>query len=403
MKKWVAAGILLILIGVAAVSFSKKNGLQSPQLPGEPVTTSPSTTESQTTESDGPLTLTRGTDVPLNIPQGYSIDIFASGIAGARDLQYSPGGTLLVTATRQGGVYALPDADKNGKTDETKRILTGLDRPHGMAFFQGKLYVAQETAVTRYDWNEKNLTASNGQKILTLPRGGNHYTRSMVIRDNGTILISLGSSCNVCREEHPWIATVIEKKLDDTDARVYSKGLRNAVFLAVHPTTGNVWATEMGRDQLGDDIPPDEINILQDGKDYGWPICYGDNIHDTQFDKNTYIQNPCNNTVAPAFKIQAHSAPLGLAFIQSSQFPASWRGDLLVSYHGSWNRSEPTGYKIVKLNVDGETVTQQEDFVTGFLSGGDVIGRPVDVTFDEDGNLYISDDKAGYIYRLRKS
>jgi len=169
----------------------------------------------------------------------------------------------------------------------------------------------------------------------------------------------------------------------------------------------------MGRDFLGDNLPPDEINIIEEGKDYGWPFCYGRQVHDTDFDKKVYVQivpqPPCGQTEPPIYEIPAHSAPLGLVFIHSSQFPDDWQDDLLVAYHGSWNRSTPSGYKIVRLKINDQKVISHEDFISGFLpasptgeQGTQTIGRPVDLMFDKEGSLYISDDKAGVIYKLAK-
>ncbi len=181
------------------------------------------------------------------------------------------------------------------------------------------------------------------------------------------------------------------------------------MFLSVNPKTNEVWAGDMGRDLIGDDIPPEEINILRDGGNYGWPICYDNKIHDTNFDKKTYVRDPCADTVAPIYTFQAHSAPLGLTFINSSQFPSDWQGDLLVVYHGSGNRSVPTGYKVVHMKVTGNNITGEEDFLTGFLPPNTSIGptgargRPVDVIFNSQGSLFISDDKAGAVYKVIQS
>jgi glucose/arabinose dehydrogenase len=158
----------------------------------------------------------------------------------------------------------------------------------------------------------------------------------------------------------------------------------------------------MGRDNLGDNVPPDEINIIHDGKSYGWPICYGTNIHDTNFDRKVYIADPCRTMIPPIYQVPAHSAPLGLAFIQSKQFAAGQQGDLLVSYHGSWNRTVPDGYKVVLLKVQGNTIVSSEDFMTGFISGRTVTARPVDLALDSAGSLYLSDDKSGQIYIIQK-
>jgi glucose/arabinose dehydrogenase len=195
--------------------------------------------------------------------------------------------------------------------------------------------------------------------------------------------------------------SVFESDLNGREPTVMATGLRNAAFLAINPITEQLWGTEMGRDNLGDNVPPDEINIIKEGQNYGWPDCYGNKIPDKTF--NRYAN--CTNTVSPIFEIPAHSAPLGLAFINSKQFPSSWQGDLLVALHGSWNRSTAIGYKVVHLIVRGDKITGSEDFMTGFNPGtqqNDSLGRPADVAFDKEGNLYISDDKAGVIYIVQK-
>jgi glucose/arabinose dehydrogenase len=195
---------------------------------------------------------------------------------------------------------------------------------------------------------------------------------------------------------------------DGTDFRRVAKGLRNSVFFTWNNQDGKIWAADMGRDLLGDNIPPDEINIIDPAAtstaDYGWPVCYGKNIHDTQFDKNTYIRNPCLEPFEKPSHIdlQAHSAPLGLAFVSSTYgWPQDYTGNLLVAFHGSWNRSIPTGYKVVRLILDKNGgFVRQDDFITGWLEGNKAIGRPVGLTYDKNGRLYISDDKTGIIYRV---
>ena len=186
--------------------------------------------------------------------------------------------------------------------------------------------------------------------------------------------------------------------MDGTGCSVYARGLRNSVGFVFHPTTGLMYATENGRDMLGDDLPPDEINSIEEGKNYGWPICYGKNIHDTHFDRNVYIRNPCLGLMPSLVDLQAHSAPLGLAFYTGDNFPQEYRGDLFVAYHGSWNRKEATGYKIVRIDMQDLTV---KDFATGWLTTtGNVLGRPVDIIVADDGSLFVSDDNAGKIYRI---
>ncbi len=249
------------------------------------------------------------------------------------------------------------------------------------------------------------LKATNKRKIIDLPSGGGHYTRTILFMpppDQSKLLISVGSSCNVCNEEDWRRAKILASNADGYDLGLFASGLRNSVFMAIHPVTGQIWATEMGRDYLGDELPPDEINVIEEGKDYGWPLCYGKNIHDTDFNKNTVT--PCKEPIMRAsyIDIPAHSAPLGLAFFPGDGWPKEYRGNLLVAYHGSWNRSEPTGYKIVRYRLDnmGKHLGN-EDFITGWLTKDNkAYGRPVDILIRPDGAIFISDDKAGLIYKV---
>jgi len=317
------------------------------------------------------------TGLPLNIPRGFSISIFAQDLGTPRDLEFDPTGKLLVSIPKEGQVVSLPDK---------KAVASNLNRPHGLAFANGKLYIAQEDKVT-----------VDGKKILDLPMGGNHVTRSLLVKDN-QLYISIGSSCNVCRESDPRRAAIYVANLDGSDFNPFATGLRNSVFLVTNPKNLEIWATDMGRDLIGNDIPPDEINIIGEGN-YGWPICYGQNIHDTNFDKNTYIRNPCQEPLEkPSFiDLPAHSAPLGLAFIPDT-WPTQYRGKLLVAYHGSWNRNPPTGYKIVLVDPQTKEIS---DFISGWLqSDNSALGRPVDLIFDLSGNLYVSDDKRGVVYKI---
>lgn len=340
--------------------------------------------------------------VNVRFDESFSMSFFAKGVDNARDLTLSPEGTLLLSLTSSGKVVALPDKNSDGRADGVKEVLSGLQRPHGLAFYNNRLFIAEETRVVRYNWDEKKLMPGMDRVLFDLPQGGRHFTRSIVFDNAGKMFVSIGSTCDVCFEKHSWIGTVIVSDENGKNPRVFAKGLRNSVFIAVHPATNQLWGTEMGRDFLGDNVPPDEINIITENKDYGWPICYGNRIHDTNFDKNRYKKNPCVDTEPPVYEIAAHSASLGLVFINSPQFPKEWQGDLLVAYHGSWNRSVPIGYKVVRLNVEGNRITAEEDFITEFLDGIAAKGRPVDLTFDNKGNLYISDDKAGVVYRVSR-
>lgn len=344
--------------------------------------------------------------IPFHLPTGFTIHVFADNLGNPRDMVFSPGGTLLVSNPASNQVFALPDTKHDGVSDGKKTIINNENHIHGLAFYNNTLYVADVDKVVRYTWDENTLTATKDKVLFPLPDNDDHNNRSLVFNSSGQMFVSVGSTCNVCKETPEQGGSVYTSDANGNNKRIFARGLRNAAFLTINPKTGDLWGTEMGRDYLGDNTPPDEINIIQDGKDYGWPICYGNKIHDTNFDKNQYIQDPCINTIPPIYQVPAHSAPLGVTFINSSQFPSDWQGDLLVAYHGDWNRTTPSGYKIVHLKVTGNTITNSEDFLTGFLLGttkDSSAGRPVDVLFDAKGNVYVSDDKAGNIYIIQKS
>ena len=342
----------------------------------------------------------------LKAPPGFHISVFAENIDGARMLVFSPGGVLLVSESGEGKVVALPDSKHAGKAERTVNVLRGLNEPHGLAFYEGKLYVAENDKVRRYDWDEANLRASNPKSLADLPTGGGHSTRSLLFH-GGKMYVSAGSSCNVCIEKDPRRATVMEFNPDGSGQKIFAKGLRNAVGLAVNPKTGHSlgqrstgatgWATICRRKRSYD--------LGKDGGDAGWPYCYGDRVPDSNFTKPG--DNRCQNVVEPKVQMQAHSAPLGLAFYEGTQFPAEYRNNIFVAFHGSWNRSVPTGYKVVRVKLDdkGQPVGGAEDFITGWLAPGERqkgrwMGRPVGIVFDSDGTMYLSDDAGGMIYRI---
>jgi glucose/arabinose dehydrogenase len=341
----------------------------------------------------------------LKAPPGFHISVFAEDVDGARMMVFSPGGVLLVSESGEGKVVALPDPKHAGKAARTVTILSGLNEPHGLAFYEGKLYVAENDKVRRYDWDEANLRASNPKRLADLPTGGGHSTRTLLFH-GGKMYISAGSSCNVCIEKDPRRAAVMEFNPDGSGQKIFAKGLRNAVGLAVNPKTDTVWATVNGRDWLGDDLPPEVVvDLGKDGGDFGWPYCYGDRVFDPNFTKPG--DDRCKNVARPKVQMQAHSAPLGLAFYEGSEFPAEYRNNLFVAFHGSWNRSVPTGYKVVRVKLDdkGQPQGGVEDFITGWLAPGETkkgrwMGRPVGIVFASDGSMYLSDDAGGVIYRI---
>lgn len=391
------SGILIILLGVFFVYFFVNENDSSPVLQNNPAQNNKPGNQNNVISSGAKP------DIPFNLPNGFVIHVFAKGLENPRDLQFTEGGTLLVSNPQVNKIIALPDKNNDGVADEKKSVIQEGNHIHGLAFYNGKLFVAEADKVVRYIWDEKNLTATKDKILFSLPQNNNHNNRTLSFNNNGQMFVSIGSTCNVCIESPNKGGSVWISDENGNNPGVFATGLRNAPFSVINPKTNELWATEMGRDFLGDNTPPDEINIIKESLDYGWPNCYGDKIHDNNFDKRN---NSCQNTKSPIFQIPAHSAPLGLTFINSAQFPADWQGDLLVSYHGSWNRSTPSGYKVVHMKVNGNSILRADDFITGFIQGNtndSALARPVDLTFDKNGNLYLSDDKAGNIFIIQKN
>lgn len=336
----------------------------------------------------------------IRLPPGFRITTFASGLGAPRLMAVSPPGDLFVSVPSRGQIVALPDRDGDGKADRAVVYAEGLNRPHGLAFFRGFLYVTETGAVMRIPFRPGDWAGGRPEAVVPdLPPGGGHWTRTITFGPDGKMYVSVGSSCNVCEERDPRRAAILQFNPDGTGGRIFARGIRNAVGITFHPRSGELWATNNGRDWLGDDFPPDTILAVKDGAHYGWPYCNGLQIPDPDFGRPEF----CRGTALPAVQIQAHSATLGLTFYAGSMFPAEYHGDLFVGLHGSWNRSVPTGYKVIRIPFQGGRAGAPQDFATGWLQGNRAWGRPVDVITGKDGALYVSDDRAGVIYRISYS
>lgn len=334
----------------------------------------------------------------LVVPPGFAITVFAAGLGSPRMLAVGPGGHLYVSIPSEGKILVLPDADGDGAADRTVIFAEGLGRPHGLAFRGGDLYVAAAGALYRLRDGDGDLRAESREIVSRdVPGAKGHWTRSVAVGPDDRLYVSAGSSCNVCREEDPRRAAVLRFALTGGPAEIFAAGLRNSVGLAFHPRTGELWGSDNGRDWLGDDLPPEEINRIVAGGDYGWPFCYGQRVPDPDFGS----RQRCENTVPPAVEMQAHSAPLGIAFGFDLDFPGAYRRMLYVAFHGSWNRTVPTGYKLVGIPfAGGRPAGPAVDIVSGWLEGLTAWGRPVAPLAGADGALYLSDDRAGAVYRL---
>ncbi|MDP3740992.1 MAG: PQQ-dependent sugar dehydrogenase, partial [bacterium] len=342
------------------------------------------------TKYEGP---SNTTDFPLLLPPDFSIEIFAKDLPGARVMAFDGEGSMWVSQTSEGKISVL--GIKDGKVINQGIKLENLKNPHGLTFDSQNsriLYFAEENKISYID-----LQSTGARKIADLPSGKGHFTRTIRLGPDDRLYVSIGSSCNVCNEKDQRRAAIYSMNKDGSDFKPYATGLRNAVFFDWSYVDGRMWATEMGRDQLGDDLPPDEINLVIEGGDYGWPNCYGQRIFDDKFNGD----GSCHDIIPPEIDLPAHSAPLGLAFIPEEGWPEAYWYDLLVAFHGSWNRSEPTGYKIVRIKLDDKgNYEGTEDFITGWLTKDGALGRPVDILVQPGGVMYISDDKAGVIYKV---
>jgi glucose/arabinose dehydrogenase len=335
---------------------------------------------------------------PIALPPGFEIGVYAQGLNGPRMLAFGPDGQLYVADRDANRIVRLPDLNKDGVADGIQVVADNLARPSSLAFYKdGSLYVGETTRILRLSASDARGVFQQRQTIIDgLPSLG-HNTRTVLFSpDWRTLFVSIGSSCNNCIESDPRRATIMRYNPDGSGGQVFARGLRNAVGINFRPGTNELWATTNGRDYLGDNLPPDTINLVGQGDNFGWPRCQAGDIVDPELGS----PNACQGVTQPVVKLQAHSAPLGLAFYTGSQFPVEYRGGLFVAFHGSWNRSVPTGYKVVFIPIQDGKPGAVQDFATGWLANGTAWGRPVDVITSPDGSLFVSDDSGGMIYRI---
>jgi glucose/arabinose dehydrogenase len=334
----------------------------------------------------------------IQVPAGFRITTYATGLRAPRFLTFGADGTLFVAESGSGAVVALSDPGHTGAAATRTTVLDHLNYPTSVEVSMGALYVGERSEIVRVPIGP-DLRATGKQVIVPdLPTAGNHITRTVHLGPGGKLYVAIGSTCDACVEADPRRAAIWVYNADGSGGRLFARGLRNAVGLANNSWNGQMWATDMGRDYLGEDSPPDTIYALRDGADYGWPRCHAGDILDPALGQ----PGDCNGIEQPLVKLPAHSSPLGLAFYRTGAFPAAWHG-LFVAYHGSWNRMVPTGYKIVfiPLNAQGAVAGPPQDFATGWLhADGTVTGRPVGLAIGPDGALYVSDDQAGAVYRI---
>jgi glucose/arabinose dehydrogenase len=338
----------------------------------------------------------------LKLPPGFSISVFASDLQGARMFAISPEGVLHVA--RRGDVVALPDADRDGRA-EPQVVLSGLTNAHTLAFKDGYLYVGTTPAVVRVRW-QTGKPAGEPENFAELPTStpSVHVSRSILFAPDGRLLVGIGSSCNVCIEPDARRTTIQVFDAADKNivrnGRTFAAGLHNAVGIAIDPRTNRIWATDTGQEQLGDDEPPDEIDLIEDGKHYGFPFFYGQSIesHVPEI-KDAPRTLTAAQVVKPALELPAHASPLGLTFYTGTRFPPEYR-TMFVTLHGSTARSQKNGYKVMRVVMKDGRPVSADDFITGWLKDGVVSGRPRGIVTGPDEALYLSDDNKGFIYRI---
>ncbi|GAB4259366.1 MAG: sorbosone dehydrogenase family protein [Methylomicrobium sp.] len=336
----------------------------------------------------------------LQLPDGFSISLFAENVPNARSLALGEQGVIFVGTRQQGDVYALQDSDGDGKADKRYVLATGLYMPNGVAYRDGSLYVAETNRIVRFDRIIDHLAAPPKPTVIydKLPSDRHHGWKYLRFGPDGKLYTAVGAPCNVCESEKDIDATLVRLNPDGTQFEIVARGVRNTVGFDWRPEDETLFFTENGRDLLGDDVPPDELNRWSKvGQHFGYPYCHGGAIADPEFGS----RRSCNEFVAPAWRFNAHVAPLGMRFYRGAQFPATFKHQLFVAQHGSWNRSEPDGYRVAWIRFDNGEPVAEQPFISGWLTAsGQVLGRPVDLLEMPNGSLLISDDKRGVIYKV---
>jgi len=364
----------------------------------------------------------------IRLPDGFKIEVFAdfntkngAQLSGLRMMALDAKGNLYVSTVGSNRVVMLPDRNHDGVADEAITVAQNLNAPQGLAFVGDSLLIANQDGVVRVT-HEREGWSKPQAFITNLPTGG-HTLKNIKLGPDGFLYINVGSSCNVCVENEPMRATMLRYTLEGKPAgalttlgrhqqsAIFARGLRNSQGFAWHPLTGAMYATNNGADNrsgilggaVNDELPPEHLNKIEAGKHYGWPHCWGGSKEiGTQFEDPNFkgAAGFCDTTQAPAASFKAHTTPIGIAFLDKTNWPSAYKTDAIVALHGSWNRKQPAGYQLVRVKFKANEPLAVEDFATGWLSNQQAWGRPVDVLVGADGALYVSDDKANAIYRI---
>ncbi len=335
----------------------------------------------------------------IKLPLGFTISVYAGDVPGARSMALSPAGTLFVGTRDEGKVYAIRDLNHDGRADQVIIIARGLNMPNGVAFRDGALYVAEVSRVLRFNNIEARLENPPQPVVVNdrFPRDRHHGWKFIRFGPDGKLYVPVGAPCNICEPSDERHASILRMNSDGSGLEVFARGIRNTVGFDWHPGTRELWFTDNGRDMLGDDRPPDELNYApQKGMHYGFPYCHGSNIADPEFGR----KHNCSELTPPAIELGPHVASLGMRFYTGTMFPPEYRNQIFIAEHGSWNRTRPIGYRVTLVQLQGNRAVKYEVFAEGWLQRERPWGRPVDVQVMPDGALLVSDDYAGAIYRI---
>lgn len=335
----------------------------------------------------------------VTLPPGFHIAVYAQDIQGARSLARGAGGTIFVGSRSAGNVYALTDTDGDQRTDTVHLIAQGLNSPNGVAFRNGSLYVAEINRILRYDDIEKRLGNPPAPVIVndSFPREGHHGWKFIRFGPDGYLYVPVGAPCNICESADPRFASIMRMRPDGSGLEIFAKGVRNTVGFDWQPKSNILFFTDNGRDWMGNNKPPDELNMApRQGMDFGFPACHGKDIADPEFGK----ERGCGGSSPPVMELGPHVASLGMRFYTGALFPKEYHNQVFIAEHGSWNRVPPLGYRITLVRLAPGRPASYEIFAQGWLQGVRAWGRPVDIEILPDGSMLVSDDKADAVYRI---
>ncbi len=339
----------------------------------------------------------------LKLPPGFKVNMFASKVGKPRMLTVSSDGNVYMSDRDAGTVTMLGDANADGVAD-SKQVVANIDQAHGLSIHNGKMYIVAIREVYIAGINADGTLGVPVLLIKNLPDAGQHPNRTIDFGPDGKMYITIGSTCNSCPEPNALNATIVQANFDGTGMKIYAKGLRNTIGFGWHPQTGEMWGMDHGIDWLGDNDQKEELNLIKQNANYGWPYIFGEGKYNpgNRPPGDTTYKQYLDMTTLPTLTYQAHASPLQLAFYTGTQFPVAYKNDVFLALHGSWNRSTPVGYKVVRIHFENGKPTSFEDFLTGFLINKNtaISGRPTGIAVHSDGSLLISDDTNGVIYRV---